>query len=31
MGVMAQEVEEVFPEAVEEINGFKAVHYDLIK
>jgi hypothetical protein len=31
MGVMAQEVEEIFPEAVEEINGFKAVHYDLIK
>jgi hypothetical protein len=31
MGVMAQEVEEVFPEAVEEINGFKAVYYNLIK
>ena len=31
MGVMAQDVEEIFPEAVEEINGFKAVHYDLIK
>ena len=31
MGVMAQEVEEVFPEAVEEIDGFKAVNYNLIK
>ncbi len=31
MGVMAQDVEEVFPEAVVEINGFKAVHYNLIK
>jgi hypothetical protein len=31
MGVMAQEVEEVFPEAVTEIDGYKAVYYDLIK
>jgi hypothetical protein len=31
MGVMAQDVEKVFPEAVKEIDGFKAVHYDLIK
>lgn len=31
MGVMAQDVEETFPEAVTEINGFKAVYYDLIK
>lgn len=31
MGVMAQEVEEVFPEAVTEVDGYKAVHYDLIK
>lgn len=31
MGVMAQDVEEAFPEAVTEINGFKAVYYDLIK
>lgn len=31
MGVMAQDVEEALPEAVTEINGFKAVYYDLIK
>lgn len=31
MGVMAQDVEKVFPNAVKEIEGFKAVHYDLIK
>jgi hypothetical protein len=31
MGVMAQEVEEVFPEAVTEVDGYKAVYYDLIK
>jgi hypothetical protein len=31
MGVMAQDVEEVFPDAVEEIEGFKAVNYELIK
>ena len=31
MGVMAQDVEKVTPEAVEEIGGFKAVNYGLIK
>ena len=29
-GVMAQEVEEITPEAVVEVNGFKAVRYDMI-
>lgn len=31
MGVMAQDVEKVNPEAVAEFNGFKAVNYSLIK
>jgi hypothetical protein len=31
MGVMAQDVEKVNPEAVTEMNGFKAVYYSLIK
>lgn len=31
MGVMAQDVEEIFPTAVQEIDGFKAVDYKLIK
>lgn len=30
MGVMAQEVEQVIPEAVMEINGIKHVHYGMI-
>lgn len=30
MGVMAQEVEEIRPEAVRDVNGYKAVNYDLI-
>jgi hypothetical protein len=31
MGVMAQDVEKVNPEAVTEMNGYKAVYYDLVK
>jgi len=31
MGVMAQEVEKIIPEAVGEMNGFKAVDYNQIK
>lgn len=30
IGVMAQEVEQILPEAVTEIEGYKAVNYDLI-
>lgn len=30
IGVMAQEVEEIMPEAVTEVDGFKAVNYDMI-
>ena len=30
IGVMAQEVEDIMPEAVTEIGGFKAVNYDMI-
>ena len=30
IGVIAQEVEKIKPEAVTEINGFKAVNYDMI-
>ena len=29
-GVMAQEVEEITPEAIVEVNGYKAVRYDMI-
>ena len=31
IGVIAQEVEAVQPEAVVEVAGFKAVRYDLIR
>lgn len=31
MGVMAQDVEQVMPEAVGELNGYKAVNYGMIK
>lgn len=31
MGVMAQDVEKVNPDAVTELNGYKAVYYSLIK
>jgi hypothetical protein len=30
MGVMADEVEEIIPEAVVEVNGFKHVRYDMV-
>ena len=30
IGVMAQEVEKIMPEAVTEVDGFKAVNYDMI-
>jgi len=30
IGVLAQDVEEYMPEAVSEINGFKAVNYDML-
>jgi hypothetical protein len=30
VGVMAQEVEKVIPEAVTEVNGYKAVRYDML-
>lgn len=30
IGVMAQEVEEIMPEAVIEVDGYKAVNYDMI-
>lgn len=29
-GVIAQEVEEIYPEAVTEVDGYKAVNYDMI-
>jgi hypothetical protein len=31
MGVMAQDVEKVNPDAVTELNGYKAVYYNMIK
>jgi hypothetical protein len=31
MGVMAQDVEKVNPDAVREFNGYKAVNYALVK
>ncbi len=31
MGVMAQDVEKVNPDAVTEMNGYKAVYYGMIE